>query len=639
MKLFLRFCLGLGMSLLSSVSLWAQSSQEGLPMMPEVGQALERGTRNPDGTPGPNYWQNRARYDLKASLEPATRLVEATGTLTYVNQSPRALDTVVLRLHQNLYRRGFDERDDRLGPEELTEGVQFSQFILQGDTLDLDGDDPRFQEDRTLLYLLLAEPLASGDSLTVEAAWSFTMTGGSTVRQGTYEEYSFFVGYWYPQFAVYDDIHGWDTLQYRGLHEFYQDFADFSVEVTVPDSFIVWATGLLQNPDEVLTPTYASRLEQAMRTQQITPIVGKEDYDRGTAITTPGEANTWRFEAQHVPDFSFATADFYYWDATHARIEGGERRVWVDACYNPRARDFYSVAEYAQTIIEFMSDEMPGIPYPYPAMTVFNGDMRGFGGGMEFPMMCNDGTSFAEPYTFELTHHEIAHTYFPFMTGINERRYAWMEEGWASFLPTPLMERQGYTEQPMYSNVASYQGFAGDDREEPLVTTSYTVRGQGYWVHAYQKPAVAYAMLQDELGDSTFKACLQAYIRRWEGKHPTPYDFFHTFEAVSGRDLDWFFEPWFFETGAPDLALEVEKMKRRVKLQVQREGSYPVPVYLTFQLKDGSEEERYFPASTWQDGQATLSLDEKFSSRVISIQLGNSEIPDANRKNNEYDGE
>lgn len=638
MKLNFRLLLLVCM-MLTGGSILAQESA-GLPMMPEVAAAVSEGTRTEKGVPGDAYWINHASYDLKAKLSPDTRLVRASGTMTYVNNSPDPLDTIVVRLHQNMYRPAFTERDDNLDKEELTDGIAFTQLIVQGDTLNLDGSDARMKEDRTLIYLFLEEPLETGESMEMSAEWSFTITGGNTVRHGTYGEYSFFVAYWYPQFAVYDDIHGWDTLQYRGLHEFYQDFADFEVEISVPDSLMVWATGMLQNIDEVLTPTYASRLKQAMRTQKVVNIVNQADQQRGTAITRPGGSNTWKFSAEGVPDFAFASADFYYWDATSAVVAETGRRILVDAVYQPAARDFYSVAEYSREILEFMSNEMPGIPYPYPAMTVFNGDMRGFGGGMEFPMMCNDGTSFAEPYTFELTHHEIAHTYFPFMTGINERRYAWMEEGWASFLPTPLMERRGYSDKPMYSNVAGYQGFAGRPAEKPLVTTTHTVRGQGYWIHAYQKPATAYSVLQDALGDSVFLECLQTYIRRWEGKHPTPYDFFNTFEDVSGEDLDWFFEPWFFDTSVPDLSVSVEKVGwRKASLTVDKLGGNPIPVYLTFTLKDGTQTEMYYPASVWADGNEEIRIEEKFAKRVVSIQLGHPEVPDTDRSNNTWEAE
>ncbi|MEM9984737.1 MAG: M1 family metallopeptidase, partial [Bacteroidota bacterium] len=560
-----------------SFGLHAQSSAGELPLSPEVAAAREAGTRSQNGEPGPKYWQNRAAYQIEASLDPSLRRVKAKGSFTYYNQSPDELQRVVLRLHQNIYRHRFD-RDDRLAESELTDGIIFSSLILNGDTLDL-MEDPRFEEDETLMYLYPDQALVTGASLTLEAEWEFTITAGGTIRQGTYGDPSFFVGYWYPQFSVYDDLRGWDTLQYRGLHEFYQDFADFDVKITAPDSLVVWATGELQNLDEVLTPTYASRLKQAMKSDKVIKVVSKEDYERGTAITTPGEGNTWHYVAQGVPDFAFASSDYYYWDATSALIEDGSRRVLVDAVYQPAARDFYSVAKYSKDIIEYLSDEMPGIPYPYPAMTVFNGDLRGFGGGMEFPMMCNDGSSFAEAYAFSLTHHEIAHTYFPFMTGINERYYAWMEEGWASYLPTPLMGIKGYSKEPMYADVASYQSFAGNSRELPLMTPSHTVSGQGYWIHAYQKPAVAYHLLRGLMGEEAFKEALRTYIRRWESKHPTPFDFFATMEDVSGQELDWFFKPWFFETGVPDLAIQVNKVKRKkMDIQIQRKGSYPVPV-------------------------------------------------------------
>ncbi|MEL6133673.1 MAG: M1 family metallopeptidase, partial [Bacteroidota bacterium] len=569
------------------INIYAQSESKGLPIKEEFQQAVAKGTRTLEGLPGPNYFQNHADYDIKVQVKVGENpTIQGRETIVYYNESPDELDQLVIRLFQDFYTREI-KHDFELRESEYTDGVTI-QTIAIGDRL-IAAD--AYKRKGTNLYLLLSEKLMPGDSVALTIAWTNAITKGNSVRMGSYpqssnpENQAFFIAYWYPQIAVYDDLYGWDEIQYTGLVEHYLDLNNYQLEITAPADFLVWGTGILQNADEILASPYLDRYMQAQEVDTVVRIVDKEDFEAKklgeTTFTTKTEngKHTWEYAAPGVPDVAFSLSNYYYWDATSLTVDESEQRVWVDACYNPAARDFRSVAGFAREILEDLSTEIPGIPYPYPQMTVFNGDVIGTGGGMEFPMIVNDGSAFSLRYAFNLTYHEIAHTYFPFYMGINERRFAWMDEGWASLLPGDLEIEKGYASLPMRNNVSSYERLAGNSKLEPLMTPSYKLDQTAYYIGAYMHPATAYHMLRDVMGDSLFVLGMRTYIDRWKEKHPHPYDFFFTFDAVAGEDLSWFWEPWFFTNGVPDLALEsVVVKKKSLKVVVKNNGTLPTPI-------------------------------------------------------------
>lgn len=636
-------CTWIGLLLITIHPVSAQTSSATLPLSAEFQQAVDKGTRTLKGMPGPTYFQNHASYQLEATFDPIKRRVSGHGRITYYNESPDDLDSLVLRLYQNMYRPDA-KHDFDLKEEEYTTGITLNNLMVNGQASPIDPIDyseevgPYAFVEGTNLIITLAEPLAAGASINLEMDWRFTITDGSTVRMGTYGEHSYFVAYWYPQMAVYDDIYGWDVLAYNGLVEFYNDFNDYDISITAPGNFLVWSTGMLTNPEEILAPTYLARYELAQQVDTVVRIVGKEDYTTGAAITREGESHTWHFTAKGVPDAAFALADYYYWDATSVAIDEPKRRVLVDACYKPIAKDFPEVAAFSREIILDLSTEVPGIPYPYPQMTAFNGETRGFGGGMEFPMMINDGTCFNLSQTFDLTYHEIAHTYFPFYMGINERRFAWMDEGWASFLPSDLVKEKGYSGVPMRQNVTMYESISGTSRQDPLMTESYTQSQNAYYPAAYYHPATAYHLLRLELGDEVFLKALQSYMHNWAGKHPQPYDFFFAINEAAGEDLSWFWKPWFFETGKADLVLRINQVKgKKADLVIQRKGSMPVPIILRVEFKTGEDEILMYPASIWKDGANFFEIQEKFDGKIVAIRLGGADIPDKTSRNNRWE--
>ncbi|MEM6805001.1 MAG: M1 family metallopeptidase [Bacteroidota bacterium] len=599
-------------------------------------KAIEKGSRTASGKPGPKYFQNTSDYIIRAKLDPSSRTLSGTVKISYKNNSPDTLDQLVLRLYQDMYKRDF-ESDDRIAPEDQTDGVEISKIIVNGAELELEGSESPVSRKGTNMFIQLEKPLQTRKEIKLEIDWSFHIPYKTHVRMGEYGEGSYFIAYWFPQLAVYDDLFGWDVLDYTGTQEFYNDFGDFDVRISLPDDYVLWATGELQNAEDLLTAEFYEKYRQAFTSDEVINIVTEEDYKANKQITYKGEdgQNTWHFKAEFVPDFAFAAANFYLWDASSSVVDESGRRVYVDACYKPDAKDFPEVAGFARDIINDLSMRSPGIAYPYPKMTIYHGDYGG--GGMEYPMMVNDASTFSPGFAFSLTYHEIAHTYFPFYMGINERRYAWMDEGWASFFPEDMMVIRGYSRKPMGMNVGGFASFAGGAAAKPLMTESVELQGMTYGVNSYFHPATAYYILRDLLGEEKFLQILRGYMNRWSGKHPNPYDFFFSFNDLAGENLDWFWKPWFFETGKPDLSLKVNKVKKKkMSVVIENKGELPLPISLLVRFEDNSTEVVRETAAVWKDGKKEFAISRKFSQKIKSMKLGDSWIPDVRTKDNSY---
>ena len=606
--------------------------QLSLPIPLNIQKAYDGGSRAYDGRPGEKYWQNRADYRIQATIDPATQLLTGSATIRYQNNSPATLSSLTLRLYQNLYRAG-SASDIDLPESAMKEGVEIHALWFGKDTVDLTGSKSPFMVSGTLMTLSLPAPLPSGDSVEFGIAWAFTLPESKDLRMGKYGENALFFAYWYPQVSVYDDIQGWDRIPFTGLQEFYTDFGDFEVELTVPKDFIVWATGVFQNPEEVLAEPYLGRYRAALDSDEVLTIIGKEDVEN-KGFTPDQEQLTWKFKAEYVPDFAFGTSDRYRWEGSSVVVDSASgRRVFADACYPVGERHFSDVAAVAARVLQYLSQKWPGLPFPYPKITLFNG-MNG--GGMEYPMMANDAATSSSMFTVSLTCHEIAHTYFPFYTGINERKYAWIDEGLASFLPGDLLKEMGLTQQPLRFDVMQYANAAGKESDLPLMTPSYQLRSGSYYLLSYAKAPIAFQLLRDDMGDDRFKAALQAFIERWKGKHPTPFDLFFTFNDVAGEDYAWFWKPWFFDYGAyPDLALEESEIKGKSgRLLIRKVGQMPVPIHLTINLEGSKQKVIHLPISVWREGNDTYEMKLKFEEAIRSIRLGDAEIPDVNMGNN-----
>ena len=604
------------------------SQQNNLYIPRNIEDAYLFNTRSYDGKPGKNYWINSADYKISVEIISSQRKIVGQEKITYHNNSPDKLDFIVMRIYQDFYKKG-NTRDWEIDSLSLTNGVEISYLTVNGDEYSIGNSIGQYERRGTNLTIKLKELLESNSSLEIKVKWSFLIPVYSKLRMGLYDSTSSFISFWYPQVAVYDDIDGWDLFDYKGTVEMYNDFNNFDVDVTVPANFIVWATGLLQNPEEVLEEKYLYRLRTAKESNEITNIVDANDLV-SRKITKQKDKNTWKYKAEKVPDFAMAISDHYLWDATSLEVEKG-RRVLVYAAYNSSSKDFYEVTSIAKKVINYLSNELPGVPYPYPAMTIFNGH-----GGMEYPMMVNDGSTQTRARTVGLTAHEITHTYFPFCTGTNERKYAWMDEGWAVVIPYDFQLKEAPEQDPRRRNINEIKNFSGQEMEMPPMVPSVFLTGMTYRAAAYSRSGLAYDYLKDLLGDNIFKKALKEYINRWTGKHPGPYDFFFTFNDVVGEDLSWYWKPWFFEPGYADLAVDkVFTYEDSYELFLKKVGNLPIPVKVNITYTDGTTSIIYKTAEVWKDGKTEyiMKLDRK--KNIKQITLGDEHILDVESINNE----
>jgi hypothetical protein len=591
--------------------------------------AYDKGTRSPDGRPGKNYWQNHADYEINVSVDPVSRLLNGHERIRYYNNSPDSLSMLVIRNYHD-FNLPNAARNFQINSESITEGVIIEKVLIAGKEIDLESSSVR--RTGTNMFINLANALKSNSTLELEITWNLEIPKSPYPRMGAYDDEALFIAYWYPQISVYDDIDGWDVLNYNGEQEFYYDFCNFDVKITAPNNFAVWATGMMQNPSELLQQTYLERYNLALQSDTVINIITAGDLASGNIFNQSNAANTWHYKAWNVPDFTFALSSNYLWDALSIQPEGKQERVYVAAAYREESKDFYRVAEISRQSIEFFSSEMPAVPYPYPSCVVWNGS-----GGMEFPMIINNGSSSTLAGTVGVTSHEIAHQYFPFYMGINERKYAWMDEGFAVMFPFDFQERMVEHNYPRERNAAAYETFAGMESELPLIYSSYLARGTTYRMHAYSRPAFAFEFLRDFLGDEKFLSALHEFMDRWNGKHPIPYDFFFTFEDHLNENLDWYFLPWFFERGYPDLGIkDVSVSGNKISVTVEKIGNLPIPIQLAYVAEDGNEVIEYKSADIWSNGEKEIIIEKEIDFPVVLIDLGAGYIPDSNKNNNMF---
>lgn len=591
----------------------------------EMQRAYQKKTRSFDGKPGVNYWQNGSVYDIKVTVDPSTRMVTGKETILYKNNSPDSLGQLVIRLYQNLNKPGA-QRDFPLDTLALNSGVKINHLLVGGDTLD-PKDPIRLTYSGTVLTIDLKRKLYSGESVSLNIGWTLTIPNYDQVRMGAYSDTDFMIAFWYPQMAVYDDLYGWDKSEYTGQAEFYNDFSDYNVEIFVPMGYSVWSTGTLQNKEELFTEKFLERYNKALNSEEVVKIIGPDDVNK--QIYKNNTQLRWHYKASSVPDFAFAMSNRFLWDGVSASASEN-KKVFVSAAYDPISKDFYEVAELSKKIIESLSTEFPGVPFPYPCMTVFNG-----GGGMEYPMMVNDASSGERWGTVHLTAHEITHTYFPFYMGTNETRFAWMDEGWAVMLPQEIQAKLSPGYEPLKRNIINYMRYIGTYQDIPPMVVSFALSGNMYFSSYYNRAGAAYYFLRDALGKEVFDKALREYIRIWNGKHPMPYDFFFTFNRVAGDDLSWFWKPWFFDFGYPDLTIIDARMEgTKVKFLVRKLGNIPIPVSATIYLNNGKTIKYYESARIWSSGETQVWLETEVEGTVQYINLGNPEIPDIYNTNN-----
>lgn len=596
---------------------------QSLPDAPRnVEQAYKNGTRSENGAPGENYWQNEAKYDIDIKFNPLNKEISGTVEIEYTNQSPDSLENLLIKLYPNLFKAGAI-RDRTIDLEDVGEGVKIKEVRMNGNQFDLknarlNGTNAFFPIDK----------LAKGKTINLEIDYSYRLeSDGPGHRTGQIDKSTFFIAYFFPRVAVYDDIDGWDKYPFLGTTEFYNDFSNFDVEITVPKNFSVWATGDLLNSTDVFTEEICKRITKAEMSSEEINIIDQSDLEN-EKVTKKNEFNTFHFKAENVTDFAFATSDHYIWRSTSTIVDSTtNRRTRLDAVYNPEEEDFNKVLEMAKRTVEAMSFYYPKWPFPYSHETVFQGL-----GEMEFPMMVNEHSASDSVFTAQLTTHEIFHTMFPFYMGINEKKYAWMEEGWAT-VGEWLIYAYMYPGEVNTWGVDEYSRDGGIEIDAPIMTLTENLPKATHLLNSYFKPAFGFLYVQDMLGDERFYHGLHQFIRNWNGKHPIPWDLFNSMNEGSGENLNWFWKVWFYEDGFPDLAIEsVSKTEVAVKMI----GNKPVPINLIIQYTDGSSEVVHETVAIWKDGNDRYTLFLPSDKEISSLELSGTHIPDVDVSNNTW---
>ncbi|OQP44811.1 aminopeptidase [Niastella yeongjuensis] len=600
--------------LLATFFLALQSGAQTLTIPAEIQKAYDSGTRSPDGKPGKNYWQNHGRYAINLTVMPPDSTIRGVEEIVYFNNSPNTLSSLNMKLIMN-----FREAS----------AIKVDEIMVQGKKLEWDNAKAIF----TNQPVNLPAPLMPHDSVKLNITWHYTLLH-SPARDGIIDSASYYLAYFYPRVSVYDDYKGWDTQPHYGSLEFYNDFNDYTVQVTVPANFMVWATGTLQNPADVLQPAIAARLQQSMTSDSTIHVATPADWGN-KKVTTQNARNTWKWTATNISDIAIGISDHYDWDAASVIVDNKtKRRVSMQAAFADSATDFHHSVQFGRNSLAWFSNNWPGIPYPYSKSNAFQGFAD-----MEYPMMINDSHSPDLVFAQLVQDHEQAHTYFPFYMGTNESYYAFMDEGWATTFEYLI----GIAEKGQKAADAFYKTFRVDrwthgphTKENPIITPSPDVTFGG-GNNAYGKPSLSYLALKDMLGDKLFKKALHNYMNNWNGKHPIPWDYFYSMEKGAKKKLDWFFHNWFYTTGYIDLALtKADKTSKGYALSINNIGGFAVPFDVIATYDDGSTESFHQTPIVWEQNQQAITVHIKTRKKVKTLKLDGGIFVDANEKDNTF---
>ncbi len=492
------------------------------------------------------------------------------------------------------------------------------------------------------MRMRLPKAIPSGGSAELAFDWKLRVPPDGAPREGQDGEV-YYIGYWYPQMAVYDDINGWQIDQYLGNAEFYMGYGDYDVSLTVPAGWIVTGTGALVNAGDVLSSQTRARLDSAESATGIVHVVGENDREAGRSTTAGKDGKlTWHFTAKNVRDFAWGASSRYLWDATNAAVGdmNGDGRPDTSAIYSfyrpeQRINHWDEAARYGRHSIEFFSKYL--WPYPWPHMSVVDGPNSC--GGMEYPMLTCIGGEWDTLSLYEVVDHEIGHMWFPMMVGSDEKRFAWMDEGFTQFDQSQGMADffKGFDDEAR--NRKNYLDLVEEGSETEMMRHGDRYPNyNAYGVAAYYKPATVLVALRGVLGRETFHKAFTEYGRRWLYKHPSPYDFFNTVDDVSGRDLSWFWRTWFFETWKLDQAIDtVTTVGDSLDVEISNRGKAPMPVLLVVTRESGSPDTVTVPVDVWLAGakRTTVRIRREPTVKRIEIDPGN-EFPDVDRGNQRW---
>jgi hypothetical protein len=588
--------------------------------------------RTGSGRPGPKYWQQRVAYRIAATLDPAKNELRGHETIHYVNHSPDTLPYLWLFVEQNLCEP-TSITNQLNQPPLVFLGTSFD-FSCQGfnsaprlESLTIAGREVKRTRFGTTLRVELTTPLASGSAVDIDAVWHFNVPAQGGGRMG-HDGPLYEMAQWYPRLAVYDDVKGWNHEPYIGAGEFYLEYGDFDVTLTVPNEDIVAATGELQNPEQVLTAAQRQRLTLARHSDTAIAII-RADEAGNVSKTRPTPTHAWHFAAHNVRDFAFAAGPGMRWDAS------GYDGILIEDLYRPKADKWGEVNRMGREAIKYYSEQW--FKYPYSHATTIEGPVE----GMEYPMLTFTPNSPTREDQQWVIAHEFGHEWFPMVVGSNERLYPWMDEGFNTFID--LANAAKYFAGTPYGDSIEvhplhlYAEHAVPGNEQPLIEKPVEVRDL-FW-GGYQKPALMMQMLRYEvLGKDRFDAAFREYIRTWAFKHPTPADFFRLMRDESGMELDWFWRDWIFTTARLDQA--VDSVARGTdgvtSVYLRNRGSMVMPAELSISFQDGTASTVKLPVEMW-------NLGDRFVYRITGAKPVRSvevdprhALPDVDRTNNRW---
>lgn len=603
--------------------------------------AVARETRTTTGAPGARYWQQRADYRIRATVDAAAKTLTGTQSITYHNRSPDTLAVVWLQLMQNVHAPGAPRNEEA----EVTGGYRFARVAAGGQTLAA-AEDLRsgagYAIDYTRMAVRPPRPLLPGDSLRLEFDYSYKLPqAGAGARMGYSRDNLLYLAYWYPQMAVYDDVVGWQTDPFLGGAEFYQNFGSYDYTVDAPAGWVVMGTGDLANADAVLATDVLQRWRRAAQSESSVRV-----FTAGSGMATRPGSNgrlQWTFRADSVRDVAFSVTRESNWDAARTPVgdrngDGRTDHVLIQSLWRSTAPLWAKALRYSQQSITHHS-EFTGVRYPWPHMTAVEGEDI-MGGGMEYPMMTLIGpyTTRGDTALYSVTAHELGHMWFPMIINVDERRYGWMDEGTTNFNENEAFNdffrgaRNAHQrEQGEYVNFVNRVG-----DPELLRWTDLQQPNLGGFA-TYTKPATLLHALRGLLGEETFMRTYRGYARTWAFKHPKPWDFFNAFNAGAGRNLDWFWSTWYKEAWTLDQAVaSVADSGGNTVVTVEDRGSAPMPARILITRQNGTTERREIPVETWLGGARTATVSvPSAGSQVVRVEIDpTGSFPDVNRANN-----
>ena len=598
-------------------------------------------TRSASGQPGHNYWQNRADYHLNVSLNEVKKEISGTAEITYTNNSFDNLNFLWMQLDQNLFKK--DSRGSAVIPsggsrngakgQDFDGGYTIKSVTVDGVKVDYTITDTRMQID------LPKDLKAKGGVAKIKVDYTFVSPDYGSDRMGVEDTKNgkiFTMAQWYPRMCVYDDIYGWNTLPYLGAGEFYLEYGDITANITVPSNHYVVASGEILNAKDVYTKEQLAKWDQAKNSEKTVVIRSADEVNKSSKTATG--TKTWKFKIENTRDFAWASSPAFILDAARIDLPSGKKSLAISAypVESNGGNAWERSTEYTKASIEHYSKQW--FEYPYPAAV----NVAGNEGGMEYPgiVFCHMNSKGED--LWGVTDHEFGHIWFPMIVGSNERMFAWMDEGFNTFINELSTKAFNKGEYYRPQSLQSMAGMLNNDRLEPVATAPDNMKEMSIGFLAYYKPGAGMSILRETiLGPQRFDKALREYVKRWAFKHPTPEDFFRTMENVAGEDLSWFWRGWFLNKWKVDQAVTSVKYvngdyKNGATIKVENIGQLPMPTIVQVNFKDGSNQEFNIPIEVWKRN-TEWNLKVNTTKEITSVKLDpKGTLPDADMKNNTF---